>query len=148
MTVRSLLVLTLSLSFTPLCHAVYDPKEYNIWHIQAGVLYGATQTEDEEPVLISIAGPTTPWANMVISLVSSEPCSINKTTTEFAFNNEMFAVEYSCLTSASRTVISYTLHDANKVNKLYHQLKSGFTVTLDKRIKVWAANIGSPISSD
>ncbi|EPB7312109.1 hypothetical protein ACRRQX_003330 [Yersinia enterocolitica] len=64
MTVRSLLILILSLSFIPLCQAVYNPKEYNIWHIQGGVLYGATQTEDEEPVLISIAGPTTHWANI------------------------------------------------------------------------------------
>ncbi|EPF2603711.1 TPA: hypothetical protein ACXLW8_000115 [Yersinia enterocolitica] len=148
MTVRSLLILILSLSFIPLCLAVYNPKEYNIWHIQGGVLYGATQTEDEEPVLISIAGPTTHWANMVISLIATEPCDLHKTTTEFAFNNEMLTVEYGCLTTAGHTVISYTLQDADKVNKLYSQLKSGFTITLDKRIKVWAANIGTPINSD
>ncbi|WP_145583653.1 hypothetical protein [Yersinia thracica] len=148
MTVRSLLILLLSLSFIPLCQAVYNPKEYNIWHIQGGVLYGTTQTEDEEPVLISIAGPTTHWANMVISLMATEPCDITQTTTEFAFNNDLFTVEYGCLTTAGQTLISYTLHDAAKVNKLYSQLKSGFTVTLDKRIKVWAANIGTPINND
>ena len=99
-------------------------------------------------MLISIAGPTTDWANMVISLIDNEPCDNKKTTTEFAFNNDIFTVEYSCLTTTDHTVISYTLHDAAKVNKLYNQLKSGFTVTLDKRIKVWAANIGTPINSD
>ncbi|WP_235896974.1 hypothetical protein [Yersinia vastinensis] len=145
---RLLLSLTLFLSFIPVSQAVYNPKEYNIWYIHGGVLYGATQTEDEEPVLISIAGPTTDWANMVISLMSHEPCDPTKVTTKFAFNNDMLTVEYRCLKAADHTVSSYTLHDAVKVNQLYNQLKSGFTVTLDKRIKVWAANIATPKNSD
>ncbi|MDN0117779.1 hypothetical protein QVN83_02135 [Yersinia frederiksenii] len=131
---RLLLLLTLFLSFIPVSPAAYSPYEYNVWHAHGGILYGTTQTTDKEPVHISIAGPTTNWANMVISLLGHESCNLQKTTTEFSFNSEIYRVEYDCLKMAEHTVISYTLRDAAQVNLLYGQLKSGFTVTLDEHI--------------
>lgn len=134
----------LFLFFTASSFANYTPKEYNVWRSGHGFIYGATQTEKDEPVLVTITGPGTQWAGVVISMVSESACEMKAAATSLLFNSTLHPVSYSCIPMRHGSIATYILSDAEKANRFYADLKSGFTVVLDNRIKVWATNISVP----
>lgn len=138
------LLLLVALSFSINTYALFTPNEYNIWHYQEGVLYGATQTEDNKPVLVSIAGPGTEWANIVISLTKHEPCQTQDGDSKLLINKDLLTFRQHCIQAEGESLVSYVLEDSQAVNQMYTHLKSGFTLVIDGRIKLWAANIGHP----
>ncbi|HAT4983663.1 TPA: hypothetical protein I9786_002041 [Serratia marcescens] len=144
MMVTRIVLLLVAFCFASSVNALFTPNEYNIWRYQEGVLYGATQNEFSEPVLVSLAGPGTPWANMVISLTHREPCEAFQSIKTLLINKDLLAVTLSCVQAGEHSVVSYTLHESEVVNRLYRHLKSGFTLVIDGRIKLWAANIAHP----
>ena len=138
------LLLLVALCFSIETYALFTPNEYNIWHYQEGVLYGATQSEASEPVLVSIAGPGTEWANIVISMTKHEPCQMPDEEINLLINNDIFTFWQRCVQAGEDSLVSYVLEDSQAVNQMYTHLKSGFTVVIDGRIKLWAANIAHP----
>jgi len=134
----------LFLFFTASGFANYMPSEYNVWRWGHGFIYGATQTEKDEPVLVTITGPGTQRAGVVISMVSEGACEMKAAATSLLFNSTPHPVSYSCISMGHGSIATYILSDAEKANRFYADLKSGFTVVLDNRIKVWATNISAP----
>lgn len=134
----------LFLFFTASSFANYTPNEYNVWRSGHGFIYGATQTEKDEPVLITITGPGTHWAGVVISMVNESACEVKAVATSLLFNSTPYPINYSCIPLGPGSIETYILSDAEKANRFYADLKSGFTVVLDNRIKVWATNIATP----
>lgn len=139
---NSALTLSSLLLLSPLLHA---GTEYNQWRINStGVLSVITQTEKNEPVFISIAAGGTPGANVVITLTQEPACDEQQATAKLWVNNERQSVSYHCEHLNNLYLITWIIVDYNKANALYSALKSGFTVVLDKRIKIWVSNINSP----
>ncbi len=134
----------LFLFFTASSFANYMPNEYNVWRTGHGFIYGATQTEKDEPVLITITGPGTQWAGVVISVVSESACEGKAAAASLLFNSTPHPVSYSCIPMGQGSITTYILSDTQRANRFYTDLKSGFTVVLDNRIKVWATNIATP----
>lgn len=135
---------SLFLFFTASSFASYTPNEYNVWRSGHGFIYGATQTEKDEPVLITITGPGTHWAGVVISMVNESTCEVKAVATSLLFNSTPYPINYSCIPLGQGSIETYILSDAEKANRFYADLKSGFTVVLDNRTKVWATNIATP----
>lgn len=125
-------------------YAAYAPNEYNVWRFNDGVLYDTTQTENDEPVLVSIIGPGTNWSSMVISFMSETPCDADKKIAYVWINLQQEALGFSCKQIGNSSIVTYTVSNVKRANELYMNLISGFTVVIDKRINIWAANIKEP----
>lgn len=139
---KRMLMLSLLFLLPTLLHA---ESEYNQWRINsAGVLSVITQTEKNEPVFISIAAGGTPGANVVITLMQDLSCDEQQISATLWINDKLQSVSYRCEHVHNIYLITYIIVDHKKANELYSELKSGFTVVLDKRIKIWVANINHP----
>lgn len=141
-----MLILALMLVFSSASGA---GTEYNQWSVNdTGILSVITQTEANAPVFVSIAAGGTPGANVVITLAQDTPCDAQQTSVLLWVNNMQQQVNYRCENIADRYLITYLMVDSSQANALYRTLKSGRTVVLDKRIKIWAANINRPSYTD
>lgn len=134
----------IGLLFASSVNAAYIEGEYNVWRRTDGVLYATTQTEDNQPVLVSIVGPGTNWSSIVISYIVKKPCDVDKKSAEIYVNMGLETLDFSCQKLEKNSIVSYTLSKPTRANELYADLKSGFTVVIDKRINIWAANIREP----
>lgn len=134
----------IGLLFASSVNAAYIEGEYNVWRRTDGVLYATTQTEDNQPVLVSIVGPGTNWSSIVISYIVKKPCDVDKKSAEIYVNMGLETLDFSCQKLEKNSIVSYTVSKPTRANELYADLKSGFTVVIDKRINIWAANIREP----
>lgn len=141
---RIFLLLLWFVVFISNSYAVYVPNEYNVWRFSDGVLYDTTQTENGEPVLVSIIGPGTNWSSIVISFMSEKPCDADKKIAYVWINRQQEALGLSCKQIGNSSIVTYTVSSVKRANELYVKLTSGFTVVIDKRINIWAANIKEP----
>lgn len=116
--------------------------EYNKWYSKDGVLYDITQTQDSEPVMLSIFAAGKKNANMVISYYSPGACEKNINT--LRMDGTDFPAQYACVPEKNGKINHYTVTDAGSVNYLVERLKSGFTVLLQDNIKVWVENFNDP----
>lgn len=120
--------------------------EYNEWYRDnTGTLSVITQTEKNDPVFVSIAAGGTSGASVVITLMQA--CNEQQVSALLWVNNVQQKVRFHCVHVNNMSLTSYIIDDASRVNVIYSSLKSGFTVVLDKRIKIWAANINTPDSA-
>lgn len=141
---KRIISVLLCVGFISSSYAAYVPNEYNVWRSSDGVLYGTTQTENNEPVLVSIVGPGTDWSTMVISFMSDQHCDLDKKTASVWINMKQEELDYSCKPVGHGSIITYTISNSKRAKELYFNLTSGFTLVIDKRINIWAANIKQP----
>ena len=119
--------------------------EYNTWYKRNGVMTGLTQTSSSEPVLVSIAHAGTMAANMVISYVTDSPCDERQKTADLHINHRVAQAGFSCLRASDQfSIYHYSLNQHEQINYLHEQLMQGFTVMLQKDIRVWVANYSQP----
>lgn len=131
----SLLMLSTSASAT----------QYNVWYESNGVRTGMTQTPDEQPVMISIAFPGHAQSNIMISYSANEKCTNSANTFSLPVDHTTFEVDYRCtLIDEKSSVQHFTITDAKAVAYLYGRLQAGFTVVLQRSIKVYVANFTYP----
>lgn len=119
-----------------------EPIEYNKWYSKDGVLYDITQTQDGEPVMLSIFAAGKKNANLVVSYYSQGACERNINTLRMDATD--FPAQYTCMPEKMGKINHYTVTDAGSVNYLVERLKSGFTVLLQDNIKVWVENFNDP----
>lgn len=136
------ILLILSFSFHANSAKADEPIEYNKWYSKDGVLYDITQTQDGEPVMLSIFAAGKKNANLVVSYYSQGACKKNITILRMDATD--FPAEYRCVPDKMGKINHYMVTDAGSVNYLVERLKSGFTVLLQDNIKVWVENFNNP----
>ncbi|NEV85081.1 MULTISPECIES: hypothetical protein [Enterobacter] len=105
-------------------------------------MYDMAQTNEGEPVMISIYAPGKKSSNMVISYYGVGKCQ--NVPSSLKVDAFFVPANYSCAQIDNGWIRHFVVSDIYSVNYVVNQLRTGFTVVLQDEIKVWVENFNKP----